>query len=242
MKDQFMHAFRQPPPPALSERLARRLASVPDVAAAPPAPRLRLRRLAWTMGTIVALVCLLGMSPAVRQQVFTVLRQVGGLTVQMTNLYPGTGDPDIVPTEVLALTDVQGRVPYAIGLPAWLPEGVTAQTDAVRLVEAWSGVTVYFHDADGRVVLLLALDAADPDVAYVVGPESVEKVLVNGRPATLIRGAWRADSQSWQEDGSQTLRWERDGVAYRLITWDGTIADATLIRVAESIQAKRDNP
>jgi hypothetical protein len=241
MKDKFLHTFRREPDQEFAQKLYQRLVTLPPAEAFPHSPShpSRKMRRAWVFATLVFMFLIIAMVPGVRARFEEILKQIGGLTVFITDQYPGVDDPTIVPSDVLTLEEARARLDFEFNLPTWVPEGLTLSEDEVRASNITPKLSLTWLDENmaGRI-LVLSVSKAEPDVQFVVGPNSVTEVMVNDITATLIRGGWYVDTQSWRDDGSRTLRWQMNGVAYQLTTgnetWGG-LSDEELIQVAESI-------
>jgi hypothetical protein len=243
MKDKYLHTFRRQPGHEFTNDLFRQIEALPLIKAAPPtqarfAPS-RGRRLNWAVAILVAAVLFMAAVPGVRARFEDIIKQVGGLTFLITEDYPGAGQtPRIVPDDIITLEEARTRLDFEFSLPDYVPEGLTLQDD-INDSNIGIGIRLTWLDENQRGrILLLSIEEANPDVNFIVGPDSLTEVMVNGQTASLIRGGWYVDTQSWQDDGSRMLRWDLDGIEYTLQTgneeWGG-ISDEELIKIAESI-------
>lgn len=241
MKDQFLQSYHQEPPPELAGKLRRRLAALPQGTAASDGKTRSRRqpRLAWpALAAVLLAMLLVAASPNVRHQLQDVVRQIGGLALRQTSIYPGKPESEvnIVPTEEMTLSELREVVPFDFKLPSWTPEGLTLVEETVRYTPDFKMAVMRWTGEDGRSYLSLSVDPARPEVEYIVGSDSVEEVEVNGETAALIDGGWDADSKSWSNAYGRTLRWQHEGVEYRLQSWAEWITNEDLVRVAESME------
>jgi hypothetical protein len=181
----------------------------------------------------------MAMVPGVRARFEDVLKQVGQMTIFMTEDYPAIGDPVIIPDEIMTLEEARQQIDFDFSLPAWVPEGLTLQENEIRLNDVIDGLRVQWLDENvrGRALNLL-ISRAMPDVQYIVGPDSVTELMINDAPATLIHGSWHSEEERWVDDGGRALRWQLGDVIYHLSTGSeefGGLSDQELIQAAESI-------
>jgi hypothetical protein len=243
MNDKKLHTFRRTPDDNYTDTLYQRLVMLPQAQTAPPQPqqngRSRKTRLAWAFAILIGGILIMAIVPGVRARLEDVVRQIGGLTVLITEDYPGRDDnPRIVPDDTVTLEEARDRLDFDFNLPVYVPEGLVLQED-ISGSNIDTSIRLSWHDEDqpGRI-LILRVGKADPDVRWVVGPNSVTEVMVNDIPATLVHGGWSADTQKWEDNGSHDLRWQIDGVEYTLSSgneeWGG-LSEEELIKIAESI-------
>lgn len=231
MNDEFLYQqLNAQPRPEFARTLYEKI----DRPAKEPARALFLRRLAVGFAALLlALALTLTVSPAARAYLMSFIREIGGLSFEESDVYPGGDGPvHIAPSETLTFAEVQAGRPFPIGLPAWVPEGMAPQDD-VRVTRFDEGFTpVEIRWEDGRASFILTV--SQPFSLYI-GTQAVEEVLVNGQPAALVHGAWNANRQEWDDNIFLTLMWKLGEQSYSL---QSTSLDSdTLIRIAESIQA-----
>lgn len=241
MNDKYLHTFRRQPDPNLTDKLYQRLVAIPPAEAAPqpePAPSRRMR-LAWAFIVLVLTLFVLAMVPGVRARFEDIVKQIGGLTVLITEDYPGTDNPRIVPDDILTLEEARARLDFEFRMPTYIPDGLVLQEDEIRASNIRTRITLNWRDENtpGRGFHIV-VGKADPDVQWVVGPNSVTEVMINDINATLVQGGWNGDTHEWEDNGFRDLRWQIDGIEYTLSTgneeWGG-LSDEELIKIAESI-------
>lgn len=254
MNDRFLRQFRQEPPRSVMDAVYQQIAALPGASQPQPVadsavarPRTRLRALA--IAALLLVLCLSSLfSPAIRALVDDVVRQIGGLTVRETALYPGGSEPPrTTAVETATLDEAGALVDYAFALPSALPERYVLE-EGVIVSAAGQELTIRWRSATVRGdFLVLRVGRADPEVQWVVGPDSVEIVQINGASAQFIRGGWSSDSRTWEPSLGRELRWVREGIAYQLATGNAfmcpgqagnqcPLTDEELIRIAESVQ------
>jgi hypothetical protein len=70
----------------------------------------------------------------------------------------------------------------------------------------------------------------------LVGPESSETILLNGREVVVVRGGWDKESRTWShQDQVITLIWTVNGVQYRLLSYSDAVSLTELKMMAESV-------
>ncbi len=142
------------------------------------------------------------------------------------------GAGDAAP-ESVSLAEAQARLPFAVALPAWVPEGFSV-LDEVEVVQgqaeaapAYASVIVTWED-DAGASLDLQIATAGQGQARLGSAEGGEAASVNGAPATLARS---------HRTGSErlTLSWTRASLAYQLSAEGEAVSADDLLRVANSI-------
>jgi hypothetical protein len=189
------------------------------------------------LATILLMLSLTAMVPGLRARFEEIVKEIGGLTVKMTDIYPDTSDANIVPSDTMTLAEARARTELNFELPTWLPDGLTMR-DEVMVSNIRTQITISWNDENKRGHgLMLDIGYAEPDINLLVGPDSVTEVMIHDMPATLIRGGWLENTQRWEEDGPRSLRWQADGLEYTLSTmmpeWGG-LTEEELIQIAES--------
>jgi hypothetical protein len=194
---------------------------------------------------LLAFVLVLTTSPAVRAQLLDFVRDVGGVGFTETGKYPGKPEREvtIIPSEKYTLATVRDRTGFDISLPTWLPDGY-ALIDEVTVMDFTSG------DSD---VIMAVIRWRNPEpwempislnvsrrtngepMKWIIGPDSVEEVQINGQAAALVRGTWNADAKRWDSPEHLSLHWQHNGQTYELQVVEAQIGAAELIRIAESI-------
>lgn len=209
--------------------------------------KLNTMRRVWMAGIagLALLVTALTFSPTARAAISEIVQNIGGLIFNQTAEYPGSDGPESIwPEETLTLADARAKLPFAFGLPAWMPEGYTLQ-DSVRVglpfdaspvthvMIAWEKQV----EGESRSFIWLMIEYPRPaeEGQNIVGPESVTEVSVNGEPAAIVHGAWNTDTHEWGMTGLMTLSWRLDDVAYHLSAHDQFVTVEELIRIAESL-------
>ena len=237
MNDQFLHDFRRQPDQEFSKELFRRIEKMPQVTAVSPKQSMHTFHL-WIRVAIFCLVLMtvLSFMPPIRARLQTTIQQIGQMTLEISDEYPTPDNPEIVPSLILPLDQARQAVSFQFGLPTELPDGLIFDEDAVRVLQISEGVQLSFIDPnDERRGMWLNASPADPDINYVVGPDSITETTVNDQPAVFIYGGWDSDTQTWRDYGlPPMLRWEADNVQYMLIVSQSFTAE-DLLDVAESV-------
>jgi Domain of unknown function (DUF4367) len=232
MNDDFLTRFTKPPRPEFAAELYRRIN--------PPAtvrPSFAFRAALAASALCAVLAVTLLVSPAARAAVLSFLRDIGGVSFQETTAYPGSEDISTVPEEILSLEDAQAKLPYAVSLPTWVPEGFTRDAD-VRIThfsEEYTPVTITWRGktADGGDTLFELMIGQNTG-SMIVGPDALETVQINGQDAAVVSGMWSADEKAWAtENTGLFLIWSRGDTTYSLFS--PALPREDLILIAESI-------
>jgi hypothetical protein len=154
----------------------------------------------------------------------------------------------------MSQAEIQSRLPFALPIPGWLPEGLTYQGGSVAedpsrkaCVQAICStstpiyeIVLNYHWADpAKGWLNLQIWSGQPSGGYVFPQSAEQSVQVNGRAATYVLQTWEASPQTGQMNpgGLQALSWQdQNGFAYLLTTGDIDLSRQDLIRMAESIK------
>lgn len=230
MNDDFLTRFRKSPSREFTAALYERINIPMDTQ-----KKFTLRRLTVAAALCLALAAALVFSPSARAALEFIMQEIGGVTYLEPEA-DSTPLPEsqvtLVPEETVSLEEARAKLPFAIGLPAWVPEGYTMGS-SVRVTyfsDQNTPATITWHGND-PVAGPIILTVSQP-VKWVVDLDHLEEVQVNGQPAGLTGGNWNADTGEWS--GSDiTLTWLRGDVMYRLMSPGASVED--LIRMAESI-------
>jgi hypothetical protein len=233
MSDDFLNEHRERPSPEFTEALWERL----------QAPRRPwwTRRLVWAPALLLlVLVGALAASPELRAGALAVVRAVGGIEVQETDIVPPLEGP--VARSAFVTYDLEGAqraLPFAVRVPTWAPEGyvLVPEVSVLAAHDRRPVTTAVLTWRRGRLWIELWVEErpeAQPPLRLVAGHGSAEEVVVGGAPAALVRGAWSAEDGTYDASRSVALVWVEAELVYILRTWDSGISAEELIRMAES--------
>jgi hypothetical protein len=226
--------------------------------------RLRLGLLSL-LGLLILAAALLAVSPQARgafqeYQNFAMIL-IGAQPVQ--NLDTQAPSPQNGPTPAatekrillnMSQAEIQSRLPFALRIPGWLPEGLTYQGGSVAedpsgkaCVQAICSTSTPIYDIilnygwedPSRGGLNLQIWSGQPSGGYVFPQSAEQSVQVNGRDAAYVLQTWEANSQTGQMNpgGVQALSWQdQNGFTYLLMTGNLELSRQDLIRMAESIK------
>lgn len=235
MNDDFLTRYRTSPPRGFSEALYKRINAPMNIPGS-----VRFRRLTFAAALCAALIAALAFSPSARAAFNGLIVEIGGMIFFEPDESPSQGTPlpesqvTLVPEEILPLAEAQAKLPYAIRLPTWAPDGFKRGT-AARISYfpgAAPQVTITWHGSDPRAgnIELMILGQK---VNWLVETDDVQEVEVNGQSAALVGGSWDADSGHWNSGSDLTLSWMKGDEMYLLRSPGAAVED--LIRMAESI-------
>lgn len=237
MNDKFLRSYRIAPRPAFAQDMRERLEI--DEEKTSWIRALQLRPIALGAITLLlALTLTLAVSPAARAQVQDWVGQAGGVLFTVTGEYPGGDEPvTIVPGDSMPLEDARAVLPFTVDLPAWVPEGyVLAETVEIPRFEDGVGRVSMHWAASQKAHLSLDIEDRAPEESnWVVGPGSIEEVLVHGEPAALVRGGWQSDTKQWDHPEILHLYVAHHGQTYIFSTVMKDISVDELVRIAESL-------
>jgi len=89
-----------------------------------------------------------------------------------------------------------------------------------------------YYAAKTQVGLVIQPAEGQEGPVFLVGPGELHETMVGEIPARWYRGTWNAAGE-WVEDGTISLIWEQDGLAYQLTGQE--LALVELLRIAESL-------
>jgi len=215
---------------APSAALQRRVESIPGQAT----PRARVtRHLVWVI-VALAVVGFVFASPTARAARETVQEVIGRVHLIFADLNPYRDEPvTLVEGEGMSLEEARERVSFDFAVP----QGFTA-TEVTVYASGDSPDVVSMHVCDANFLCFELRARAHNDAGgTLVGPESVETILINGQEAAVLSGGWDSESGTWIEDvGQTTIIWETGGVQYELMTRTEAASLEELIAVAEAVQ------
>lgn len=171
-------------------------------------------------------------------RVITVFRQA---RVEQTSQQ--TTSPPTVQVETYArLEEARAAAGFPIRVPSYLPKGLVL--DDVSVVDAAEGRRVMLRYTDGLAelshrrgsVLIQEFQSSESPEAQPlvleVGPESIERLQVAGKPALWIQGRWMPGGR-WVRGGQEGALMVQDGDV--LIQVIGSLTQAESVRIIESM-------
>jgi hypothetical protein len=227
--------LRRPPSPAL----VRRVQALPQSAARSGralSPRL--------LGGVAMLLVmgLLFISPPVQATLDEMQQVIGGqIHLTIRTVWPKPTETVVMlEAEPMSLAEAQAILPFIVATPAYLPKTLTLSDDQVLVTQSPLPMAkMTWRDAAGGFVQLSIYSSGQESQLSqtVVGPDSSEPVLINGREAVLVRGGWDEQSRTWSHQAQvTTLIWTVNKVRYRLLSYSDAVSLPELIAVAESIR------
>lgn len=163
----------------------------------------------------------------------------------------------VSPPPSLSLEEVRQRLPFSLGLPSWLPDGLThmhaslSKYDPNTLEGSGQQVSITYgrtadFDFESGVLFFRANDG--PIGAPPLLAESRQQmVTVNGQPGIYVHGGWRDDGSGdpttrmgnlqWDDQSDDAyLTWTQDGVTYLLEAHNLGLNLSDLLRIAASLE------
>lgn len=198
----------------------------------------RKMRLAWVFATLLALILVMAVVPAVRARFEDIVKEIGGIPILITEDFPFSDIPRTVPEDIITLEEARDHLGFEFNLPSYMPEGMVLQENEIHASNIMTSIMLTWQDESirGRVIQLIIDEAID--VGRVVGPDSITEVMINDTPAALSRGGWNGDTKEWEDNGARDLSWQLNGVRYWLSASSEEInglSNEELIKIAESI-------
>lgn len=236
MNDDFFTRFRKPPRQEFVLALYKRINTPMNKLSNIP-----FRRAMAALALGLALIAVFASSSTVRAALATLMREIGGITyIQPEETTDEATPPPDEPSprvreEPISFAEMQEKVPFAISLPTWAPDGyVMSQTAILRYFDgnlqmvyiSWSGPNF----VDGPITMLVG-----QRVNWEVDLDHLQEIQIDGQPAGLTHGGWGADTGEWggAGAGNVTLTWIHGDLMYQLMARG--VTDEDLIRMAETI-------
>ena len=234
MNEDILTRYRKSPPREFSEALYKRINVQMNTQRTP-----RLRRLTFAAGLCMALIAALAFSPSARAAFSGLIVQIGEMVFFEPDETASQATPlpesqiTLVPEETLPFAEAQAKLPFAINLPTWVPDGfVSGNSVRISYFPKFTQASVTWTSSNPRAALI-ELTIFEKRVTWEVDTDDVEEVQVNGQPAALVGGGWDADTGQWHRGADLLLYWMKGEEMYLLRAPGGTVED--LIRIAESI-------
>lgn len=179
-------------------------------------------------------------SPSVRATLGELEEVIGQIYFTVTDQLPYDSEANVIEGELMSIEEAQAAVSFGFALPDYLPagyinSGLAGLRQPNELVD--QVVQIMWQHSSGDLIELSvhAYDPAKP-IHTVVGPDSIESVMIAGQEAALICGGWDSDRREWSRQyQSITLLWELNGVQYGLLGYGDGLSVDELLAVAESI-------
>jgi hypothetical protein len=236
MEDKFMFELQQQPSSTFSSDLQQRLMLIDTNQRSRRKARQRITAFA-VLAVAVVLIASFSI-PTVRAGIRAAIINIAGQVFNVTGDYPSRDDAvtEVTP-ETLPVDQAIAKFPFAIQLPAALPDGY--QLDAKA--------DLYLGHTDYPDMLELSYFNAQPGngriffIAYpvgavsgsIVGPDSLEEVAITENlTGALVKGGWSYNTKQWESFERWHLSWKQDGVDYALLGPDKDV----LIAMAASLR------
>ena len=241
MNDDFMKQFRRPPDSNFVEKIHIRLERKERMQA--------IKR--YSVLSVFALIFAFGMlmtfSSTVRADLISIIEEIAGLRFDVTANYPGNPDEEvtIVPSVYLSLEEAQNRFPSPIMLPAYLLQGYERRAE-VELLNLGNlpTLTITWDSKEmhaGNIRLNIKhCSSGFENCGQIVGEGSVEEIMLNEKPAVIVRGGWNYDTRQYDlypyGQAIVELMWKYDDhTVYALGANEQKVSVEELIKIAESI-------
>ena len=139
----------------------------------------------------------------------------------------------------VSLTTARTQVPFEFTVPTHLPAGLVRDPQVFVTELEMPILKMRWQDVAGGFVQLSIHEAngAQNLTQNLIGAESSETIVLNGREAVLIYGGWDEASRTWKHEAQLvTLIWELDDIQYNLLAYSEAVPLAELMAMAESIR------
>ncbi len=238
MNEEFLAEFREIPrrefSDALYVKLNQRTTETPGI------KTLKIA-VVVTLALVLPIATALTLSPVARAGAQRIIQTIGNLKFDASDEYPRGNEPvNIIASEQMSLEQAREHLPFGLKIPTWTPEGYQRETtvSVTHLPDENLMVMVSWRGHDNRLFLYTY---ASPETlmrepGMAVGPDSVQEVQVNGKPAALVNGAWNANTRTWGRDALISLLWTDDEQGYMLMGMEQYVTATDLVQMAESLR------
>ena len=236
MNEQYIRGFRKLPDSRLVERIHTRLEKKERMH--------RIKR--YSFLSVLALTFVFGMlmifSSSVRADVISIFMKIGGVQYQVTS--GPLGNPYIPTVEIrsgdLPWEEAKTHFLSPLQLPAYVPPGYEQEANTKFFF--WGNgdpaLRVIWRK-EGQPLIDLFINQCTADAqgcGMGTDPGGLEEITLNGKPATLIRGAWNEETQQYDLSINIHVVWRYDeNTVYTLSSGDQNFVDE-LIKMAESVR------
>lgn len=240
MNEDFIKQFRRLPDTDFVENIHRRLERKERIQAIKRSSAFAALALIFGFGILMTF------SSTVRAAVLQTIEEIAGLRFEVTTNYPGVSEEEVtvVPSEHLSLEDAQSRFPSPIVLPTYVPPGYERRADVTFVVLGdMPMLIIKWHNDEAIREFHLDIrhcPSGAENCGRIVGEGALEEIMLNGRPAVVVRGGWNYDTKQYELslDGLAIveLMWKYDDqTIYMLRADEREISIQELIKIAESI-------
>ena len=236
MNEEFIKQFRKSPASNFVEKIHGQLEKKEQAQ--------RIKR--YSLLSALALTFVFGMlmmfSSTVRADVISIFRKIGAVQYHVSSESPVNPYlPSVeLESEYLPWEEARTRFLSPLELPAYVPQGYEREVDTSFSV--WGNgdpmLQVIWRKEEQFALIGLWINQCTEDVqgcGMSAGPGGLEEITFNGKPATLVRGAWNAETQRYDLSDSINVVWRYDeNTVYQLWSADQSLVQE-LIKMAESV-------
>jgi hypothetical protein len=240
MNEEFIKQFRKPPESRFVEKTHLRLEKKERIQKINQYSTRSLFVLMFMFGLLVTF------SSTVGAEVIRVIKEFAGLQFEETSKCPGcTDDVITIEPEFLSLDAARNQFSSPIVLPTYIPQGFERLVDA-ELYNWGDGISpslmITWEKRDGDELFggiqleIRPCPSNSTSCGLIVGKGALEEIILNGKPAAVIRGAWNHDRTQYDLSGMIAIQWRYDeNTVYTLSSEGQPLALDEYIKTAESI-------
>jgi hypothetical protein len=236
MNEEYIRGFQKSPDPRLISRIEARLE--------------KRERTQWikrySLLSALVLTFMFGMlmmfSSSVRADVIRIFMKIGGVQYHVSSEKPfNPYIPSIeLEAEYLPWAEARTRFLSPLQLPTYIPQGYEQEVDTSFSV--WGNgdpmLRVIWRKEGQFALIGLWINQCTEDAqgcGMGMGPGGLEEITLNGKPGTLVRGAWNEETRQYDLSDTISLVWRYDeNTVYQLSSADQSLVDE-LIKMAESV-------
>lgn len=193
-------------------------------------------RWAWGLA-MVLLVALFFVSPSAQATLGGLETMIGRIRLRMLDTYVRPTEPIRLESQPMSLAEARATVPFAFGVPSYLPTSLLSQQQVVVIPLEPPLVTLRWRDQQGGFVQLTAHPHQSIQSSTLIGLNESQTITINDQPAVLVHGAWDEAGHTWRNDSTLvTIVWTVDNIQYRLLAYSDLLTSVELIKLAESVR------
>ena len=233
MNDRFLYEARPPVRESFSQELFEKIDHLPQEKQ-PRAGKAISRVL-----IVLVLACIIAVSasPRARAAISGLLENFAGLWFIVTDDIEAvdTSLIDLQSVETGTLGEIRSQLPFSIQIPSHLTTGYVLQ-DEVGIASDDSWIMLSWEGSDSTLLLLVQKDTTySEENPAPIG--SVEELMIDNKPAALIRGRWDFNTGKWNSEAARIcLKWTDGELVYSLTANNTDLKPEDLVEIYRSFQ------
>lgn len=192
----------------------------------------------WGGVALMLGIMLLFTSPGANAMLWQLEKVVGQVHLTLLETKPIYSDPVVVKSTPMSLEQARDAVPFQFATPTYIPTRLSPNYEVSVIELNISIVKILWRDVGQGFVQLTAHQHNGQNILgqSLIGTGSSETILIYGKPAVVVYGAWDKSSQMWSyQDQLTTVIWNSGDIQYKLLAYN-SVPLADLITMAKSFR------